>query len=424
MKDRRFRLNGLKPSNRLPAKHNLRKKFSHILKYSPDELPSKADLRSELTPVEDQSQIGSCSANCLAGAYEYLIKKHTGQDKDVSRLFMYYNGRMKENDGSDSQITDSGCSMTVAIEALEEYGACPEPLWPYDIAKVNVKPFPHAYQEAKRFIIDEALQIKIDLYEMKSCLAQGFPFAFGLKLFESFDKAAHSGVVPMPSSSERSRQSHGSHALLAVGFSDTSQSFIVRNSWGDGWGDRGYCYIPYDYLTNSELCFDSWTIRKISNNDFGSDHWDNEDSIDYSQANNWNDNDNIYDEDNNGRTIEHLEDDDDNNNQPYGYSDNYNNQTSDNRFGINDGGWRQQRCKRSDDNDYDRDGYSQNNYYDDNSGYQQQQQQQQQQNDNYNYNDQYGDNRNFDANNSNWQRDNDFSDGFGNTYGTGFGYNR
>ncbi|CAF1580245.1 unnamed protein product, partial [Didymodactylos carnosus] len=160
----------------------------------PDQLPSKADLRPELTPVEDQSQIGSCSANCLAGAYEFLIKKHTGQNKDVSRLFMYYNGRVKENDGTDSQITDSGCSMTSAIEALEEYGACQESLWPYDIAKVNVKPIPDAYNEAKRFTIDEALQININLYEMKSCIAQGFPFAFGMKLFESFDKAADSGV--------------------------------------------------------------------------------------------------------------------------------------------------------------------------------------------------------------------------------------
>jgi C1A family cysteine protease len=117
-----------------------------------------------------------------------------------------------------------------------------------------------------------------------------------------------------------------SHALLAVGYSDQSQSFIVRNSWGEDWvryvfcllssfisivimyffqGDKGYCYIPYDYITNSDLCFDVWTVRKVATDDFGQDHWDNDDSIDYRQTDN-----SDIDGDDNNPTIEDIDDND------------------------------------------------------------------------------------------------------------------
>ena len=136
-----------------------------------------------------------------------MAKRHYGENIDVSRLFIYYNGRVKEN--SSEALTDSGCSMTSAIEALEEFGTCLESIWPYDISRVNTKPNDEAYKAASPHKISEALQVRTDLHEMKSCLAQGFPFVFGLRLFTSFDKAAKTGVVPMPSSSDISRQSDG-----------------------------------------------------------------------------------------------------------------------------------------------------------------------------------------------------------------------
>ncbi|CAF1506720.1 unnamed protein product, partial [Didymodactylos carnosus] len=194
--EHRFRFNGLIASTRLPHKQSLRQKFDNIVKYSPEELPPKVDLRQEMTAVEDQSQIGSCSANALAG-----------RNEDVSRLFVYYNSRAQNNPSA--WISDTGCSMTDAIEALDEHGACRESQWPYDISKVNQRPPSFTYEEAKHFTIDEALQINIDLYEMKSCIAQGYPFAFGIRLFKSFDKARENGIVPVPSSSETSRRSHG-----------------------------------------------------------------------------------------------------------------------------------------------------------------------------------------------------------------------
>jgi hypothetical protein len=106
--------------------------------------------------------------------------------------------------------------MTDAIEALEEFGVCLESTWPYDISRVNTRPSNEAYDEAVNHKINEALQVNIDLNEMKSCLAQGFPFAFGVKLYTSFDKAGQTGVVPMPNQSEQGRTEHGRFDLIFI----------------------------------------------------------------------------------------------------------------------------------------------------------------------------------------------------------------
>lgn len=150
----------------------------------------------------------------IPGAYEYLTKKANGRNTDVSRLFIYYNARVK--DQKTERVIDSGCTMTSAIEALEELGTCLETLWPYNIAQVNARPSGPSYDEAKRHKITEALRVNINLHEMKACLAQGFPFAFGLRLFTSFDQAAKTGVVPMPTGADIGRQSHARFAARYV----------------------------------------------------------------------------------------------------------------------------------------------------------------------------------------------------------------
>lgn len=104
--------------------------------------------------------------------------------------------------------------MTDGIQALEQHGVCLESIWPYNIERVNESPSRRAYQAADDFKIKEALKVPIDLFQMKSCLAQGFPFAFGLKLFTSFDRASKSGVVPMPDGYEQGRESHGRYVYI------------------------------------------------------------------------------------------------------------------------------------------------------------------------------------------------------------------
>ncbi|HEY9689668.1 MAG TPA: C1 family peptidase [Coleofasciculaceae cyanobacterium] len=226
-------------------------------------LPRRVDLRQYLTPVEDQSTVGSCTANAIAGAYEYLAMRHMGESGDISRLFIYYNTRQAEGTKG-----DGGSSISGSIRVLQEMGACTENTWPYVPEQFDSEPSEEAYEEAKNFLVDDAREVPIELDAMKSCLAEGYPFAFGLILYDSFNRASKAGRVPLPKQSERIRETHGAHAMLCVGYSDHNEVFIVRNSWGEDWGDQGYCYIPYDYMTNTDLCFDCWAIEQVTDLDF------------------------------------------------------------------------------------------------------------------------------------------------------------
>jgi hypothetical protein len=237
-------------------------------------LPAKVDLRPHLTAVEDQGELSSCVANAVAGAYDYLVKRHADKDYDVSRLFIYHNARAKEGDVDE----DGGSVIADAIQSLREEGACSEETWPYDADQVNEEPSADAYTEAKHFLVEDMQLVPVKLEAWKNALAEGYPIIFGLGLYDSFDKQKKKGLVPMPSPTEAARASHAGHSMLCVGYSDPDQVFIVRNSWGADWGDQGYCYIPYDYLMNPKYNDgDSWIIRQLENLEVDAGTWGDDD---------------------------------------------------------------------------------------------------------------------------------------------------
>ena len=125
----------------------------------------------------------------------------------------------------------------------------------------------------------ECIETNLDLW--RHTLAEGFPIAFALNTFESFDDATRNrGRVPKPRKSDNVRETHGWHAMLCVGYSDKDRMFIVRNSWGAGWGDRGYCYIPYNYVLHADYNgHDSWMIKSLSDLDFSAEVWESEESF-------------------------------------------------------------------------------------------------------------------------------------------------
>jgi len=252
------------------------KKYSSK-RYNSETLPRKVDLREYMTTVEDQGQVGSCTANAVAGAYEYLVKRHQGvENYDVSRLFIYYNARKYRNEEKE----DAGSVISLAIDGLKEYGACSEDTWPYDTDSVFKKPAKNAYEEAAQFLVDNTELIPTDLHAWKHALAEGYPIIFGIALFDSFDKQKKKGLVPAPTNRETSRESHGNHAMLCVGYSDADRVFIVRNSWGEDWGDSGYCYIPYDYLINEKYNGgDSWIIKKVEDIPDAEEMWGDDTSL-------------------------------------------------------------------------------------------------------------------------------------------------
>jgi hypothetical protein len=241
-------------------------------------LPPRVDLRELMTPVEDQGNTNSCSANATAGAFEYLFKRHHGERRDASRLYIYYNGRyMADADN----IEDEGVSLSDVIEGLKAYGACSEPTWQFDEDAVNDEPAGEAYEEGATFVIQGAKRVPTDLHAWKTALAAGHAIIFGVTLFGSFDQQRRPGVVPMPTARDTGRGEHGGHAMLCVGYSDADQMFIVRNSWGRKWGDKGHCYMPYDYLMNEAYNFDdSWILTGVEELPADEEGWsEHEDSV-------------------------------------------------------------------------------------------------------------------------------------------------
>ncbi len=151
------------------------------LRKVPATLPAKADLRPGCSKVEDQKDLGSCTANALTGALEYLMKKDKVKFSDMSRLFIYYNERVIEN----SVKTDSGAMIRDGIKSLAKQGACTEKSWPYNVAKFANKPPKACYTEALDFQILSYSRINT-IDEMRTCLADGYPVVFGFSVYEGF----------------------------------------------------------------------------------------------------------------------------------------------------------------------------------------------------------------------------------------------
>jgi C1A family cysteine protease len=213
-------------------------------------LPNKVDLRPLMTAVEDQGQTSSCVANAVVGAYEYWIKKAARVDENISRLFVYYNARWRGG----SQDKDDGSVIQLAMEGLAKFGACSEKVWPFDKKLIVQKPGAEAYKDAAPRRVQDMAQVPLTVEAWKQALAEGKPIVFGCLLFDSFDQCQkRGGVVPMPDPKDLARSKHSGHSMCAVGYSDTEKVFIVRNSWGAEWGDKGYCYMPYAYLMNPKF---------------------------------------------------------------------------------------------------------------------------------------------------------------------------
>ena len=221
--------------------------------------PPKVDLTAEMPPVYDQGQLGSCTANALAGAFEFDLEKQGLTDFEPSRLFIYYNERAIEGTVS----TDSGAQIRDGVKTLSKQGVCPESDWPYDIAKFAQKPAKKLYTEAKANKVALYQRVAQTTSQLKGCLAEGYPFVIGFTVYESFEseQVAQSGVVPMPTAGEKVL---GGHAVVIVGYDESEQRFRARNSWGTGWGQQGYFTIPYGYLTDSSLSADFWTLRVVT----------------------------------------------------------------------------------------------------------------------------------------------------------------
>jgi C1A family cysteine protease len=235
-------------------------------------LPPSVDLSAGLPAAYDQGQIGSCTANAIAGAFEFALRKQKLTDFMPSRLFIYYNERAMEGHVG----TDSGAQIRDGLTSIATQGVCPETEWPYDATPADPttgqfppgaadgeQPPANCYQDALNNRATSYERVTQNLDQMRGCLAAGFPFVLGFTVYSSFEseEVAQTGEAQLPKPGE---QVIGGHAVLITGYDDSQKRFLVRNSWGTSWGKDGYFTIPYAYFTNPKLASDIWTVRVVA----------------------------------------------------------------------------------------------------------------------------------------------------------------
>lgn len=234
-------------------------KYLHIEDEMKENVPSKVDLSSHpfMPPVYDQGQLGSCTANALCSAVNFNIPQYPG-----SRLFLYYNERFIEG----TTNTDDGAYLYDGVKALKKWGLCKECVWPYDISKFAIKPSHEAYHDndLQPIVKNQIKEFNIsnDLISMKFALHNSWLFVVGILIYESFESehVSKTGIVSMPDIEKENML--GGHAVVCVGYDDSTQMWKMRNSWGSSWGDKGYFYLPYEYLLSTHLASDLWYIKK------------------------------------------------------------------------------------------------------------------------------------------------------------------
>lgn len=219
-------------------------------------LPPSIDLRKNCPPIYDQGNLGSCTANAVGAVYQYEQINAKKPNFIPSRLFIYYNTRILER----TVGYDSGASIRNSVKTLNKTGVCPEKMWSYDIRKFIRTPPKPCYTESKNHIATSYARLNQTLNDFKTCLAGGDLIVFGFAVYESFETINATGIMPVPEPTEHLL---GGHAVVAVGYDDSTNMFTIRNSWGSKWGDKGYFYMPYSYILNPNLCADFWKIATV-----------------------------------------------------------------------------------------------------------------------------------------------------------------
>ncbi|CAF1400041.1 unnamed protein product, partial [Didymodactylos carnosus] len=223
-------------------------------------LRTRVNLRPWMTKIEQQGDMGSCAAEAIAGAIEYLYKRYAGVHVDVSRLFIYFNA-MVIGEKTVHLKEETGSSINDAIEGVVRYGVCEEKYWQHKKILVIQRPSIEAYRRAAEVTIIP-LKVEPTIHSMKKCLNNNLPFVVGFhtSLLNVDDiQKVNGGYL-------RNAGKDENHAVLVVGYNDNTQLFLVRNSWGEEWGDEGYFVIPYKYLTDWNYMVHGtgiWAIRNV-----------------------------------------------------------------------------------------------------------------------------------------------------------------
>ena len=212
------------------------------------------DLRTWASPVDDQYDLGSCTANAVVNAYELMVNQQRPElSAELSRLFVYYN--VRQLDGTVEQ--DSGAYVRDGLKAVKTYGICTEALWPYRIDQFTVRPTEECYRDAESRKIVNYQKIK-SVGDILDALNNNRPVVFGITIFDPFLDLNSANAIVVEPLTNKELQDQGGHAMCMVGYDLAKELFLAKNSYGDQWGNRGYCWIPFDYMR--EYGYDMWVF--------------------------------------------------------------------------------------------------------------------------------------------------------------------
>jgi C1A family cysteine protease len=237
-----------------------------------ENVPVSVDLRKWCSPIENQLSLGSCTAHAGMGIVEYYERRAFNKHIAGSRLFLY-----KVTRNLMQQTGDTGATLRDVMKALALCGIPAEKYWPYNVVEFDKEPPSFIYSiadnyEALKYFCHDPLGSGISpatvLDSVKKYLASGIPSMFGFYGFPSFNDSDVKGGIPYPCQGE---SAEWGHAIVAVGYDDekkitnlkcnkeTKGALLIRNSWGTTWGDKGYGWLPYEYVLN-KLASDFWSL--------------------------------------------------------------------------------------------------------------------------------------------------------------------
>jgi C1A family cysteine protease len=226
--------------------------------------PASVDWREYCIPVQDQQHLSTSSAHACIGLFQYFERRATGQVITPSRLFVHVNAlRLAGCDDA-----RGGADLRTTFKAAVKFGLPAERFWPYDPAALGRVPeayvyaFNTEYRDVRYVRIDASMQSGVETLEtVRLLLAAGFACALGFGVPSSLTSEPE---IAFPS---RFDSICTGHAVTVVGYDDalrirsTRGALLIRSSWGSNWGQDGYGWLPYRYVTD-HLAADVWTALR------------------------------------------------------------------------------------------------------------------------------------------------------------------